>query len=275
MAAAANNNNANMGDPNRFAFINWAGCQVDADGLPITIPIIARPADLFTRDAADINTFLDDEALTTTRNATITAERARMLAARQAVDDAAQAAADHAARQMQDDDDDDDPIPRRRNKELSVKIPIEPKWTTLPRLDVQNMSTLYPWVREFETLTLKATITDEMRKDFFEQFPDTPPGTAQDFRGILAQSTVDISKYVPIRNYFLDYYGPHNPTAMLLAELAMKVGSVKSTTEWRQLLNACRLELRIAAEVEGIQHSDSALIATAISAYPEEKTAFP
>jgi hypothetical protein len=209
-----------MANYDRFQMFDWETIDKDEDDLPIVPPVTPRPDDLLTRTAQDIATFFDEEAMTRRVHDIVTFERRRLIEERRLkVLADAQAAAAAAALP---------PIPRTG----TVKIPVEPKWSTLPFLDVNDFSSVYPWVRVFETLTCKATITPETRLEYFNQFPNSVPGTVQDVGVMFTRSTVDQTNYQACRNLFLTTYGPKEPAVMLLAEAALKAHTLTSTSAW-------------------------------------------
>ena len=245
----------------RFFYVDMDTVQVDAEGLPIVEPIPARPADLFTRDPAAIEAYIDEETDATRRHDCLTYERRRQVQERadKAAADAAAALVAAAAAAH----------PPARNGAL--KIPVEPKWTTLPFLDKNDWSTVYPWMRVFEALTLKGTITPDVRRDYFLLLPNSTDGLQQDFGVELTNSTIDITDYEQVRNLFLNNYGPAEPHQMLLSECAMKVHTVTSVNQWKNLLNSLRIELRLASAAKGIPYTEGPIITLGITPFPPEK----
>ena len=158
--------------------------------------------------------------------------------------------------------------PQRTTQDVTVKVPQVVKWDNLPVLNLLDMSSVYPWLRCFETQVMATHVTPEQRLEYFLDAPSSVDGTREDIIRIVGNV---FNNYEDARRAFLLEYGYLDPVTAILSRLSKEAASCASTPAWKRLCKQAKIELALAHHAVGSPPDDIKVLTVAISAYDADR----
>jgi hypothetical protein len=168
-------------------------------------------------------------------------------------------------------------IPRRategtREQPIVVTQTKAPDFEKLPLLDLDNPSTVYPWVYAFENALRKSDVSPEEWKQHLLRAPQSTPTSLPTMELYAAKHEDAAKDYATLRNSLCQHYGPPTPEMSLLLSLQLRFPSMKTTEEWVLACRLTRALVDVAANAAGTPPcSEENITAVLISPFPENK----
>ena len=139
---------------------------------------------------------------------------------------------------------------RRRGTRVTATITPDMDWSGLPTLNLDDIESIYPWVRSFEEITAAQGCTSTQRLHFFRRLPHAVTGCKVALRPFI--EPIQQKSYKKLRNAMLVHFGHIEPVTGLLLTFMGKKSAMKSSAEWVLQAKITHEELRIAAEAHAL-----------------------
>ena len=166
---------------------------------------------------------------------------------------------------------DDDPMPRKQPEEsMAVSQVPEIKWDDMPRLNFDDLTTVYPWLRSFETKTLAKNCSERQKLDFLKSLPGAVDGCLPQVEPFMKLNPT----YTELRDLILNSFGYVHPVASMTSALSKKAAAIKNTPDWKAAIRKTEAEMILAfdAGVTSVaaQERQQILAAVAIDVFSGE-----